>query len=174
MIKLRDLLFEKKIRIFDFDDTLVKSNSKVYVFNGGKKTALTPGEYAVYKPKPGDEFDYSEFGKIIEPKEIKDMFKVFKRIQSAVGKRRLTVLTARAKYKPVRQFFKDSGYGDVFVVALADSNPQKKADWIEGQIKKGYDDIAFFDDSVKNVNAVKKLKRKYPYIKMKAKVIKYD
>ena len=33
MIKLRDILLEKKLRVFDFDDTLVKSNSKVFVIN---------------------------------------------------------------------------------------------------------------------------------------------
>ena len=37
---------------------------------------------------------------------------------------------------------------------------KKKADWIEGQIKKGYDDVLFFDDSIKNINAVKALKKK--------------
>jgi hypothetical protein len=174
VIKLKDLLIEKKLRVFDFDDTLVKSNSKVYLMRNGKKITMTPGLYAVYKPEPGDEIDFSEFDKVIDPKKIKSMFKVFKRIHSAVGNRRLTILTARSKYKPVRQFFKDSGHGDVFVVALADANPQKKADWVEGQIKKGYDDIAFFDDSNKNVNAVKKLKRKYPHIKMKSQLVKYD
>ena len=44
MIKLKDILLEKKLRVFDFDDTLVKSNSKVFVINNGKKTTLTPGE----------------------------------------------------------------------------------------------------------------------------------
>lgn len=174
MIKLKSLITEKKLRVFDFDDTLVKTNSKIYVTHDGKKTELTPGQFAVYTPKKGDTFDYSDFSKVIEPSEIKAMFKVFKQIQKSTGERRLTILTARAAYKPVRKFFKDSGYGDVFVVALADANPQKKADWIEKHIKKGYDDIAFFDDSAKNVKAVKDLKKKYPSIKMKAQVIKYD
>ena len=31
MLKLVDLLTEKKLRVFDFDDTLVKSNSKVFL-----------------------------------------------------------------------------------------------------------------------------------------------
>ena len=31
----------KKLRVFDFDDTLVKSNSKVYVTNNGKTKTLT-------------------------------------------------------------------------------------------------------------------------------------
>ena len=52
-------------------------------------------------------------------------------------------------------------------------NPKKKADWIQSQIEKGYDDILFLDDSPKNVTAVKKLKQKYPKIKMDARVVNY-
>jgi len=174
MLKLVDLLTEKKLRVFDFDDTLVKSNSKVYVINKGKKKTLTPGQFAIYKQKSGDEFDFSDFDKVIEPKQIKSMFKVFKNIYKASGSRRLTILTARAAYKPVRQFLKDVGFTDVYVVALGDANPQKKANWIQSQIQKGYDDILFLDDSPKNVKAVKKLKQKYPNIKMDARVVNYD
>ena len=174
MIKLKDLLLEKKLRVFDFDDTLVKSNSKVYVINKGKRKTLTPGEFAVYKQKSGDEFDFSDFDKVIEPKQIKTMFNVFKNIYNASGSRRLTILTARAAYKPVRKFLKDVGFNDVYVVALGDANPQKKADWIESQIKKGYNNILFLDDSPKNVRVVKKLKQKYPNIKMDARVVNYD
>jgi hypothetical protein len=174
MIKLKDLLLEKKLRVFDFDDTLVKSNSKVYVNNNGAKTTLSPGQFAVYKKKSGDEFDFSDFDKVIQPKQIKAMFNVFRNIYKASGSRRLTVLTARAAYKPVRKFLKDSGYSDVYVIALGDANPKKKSDWIQSQIEKGYDDILFLDDSPKNVSAVKKLKNKYPNIKMDARVVKYD
>ena len=70
MLKFVDLLTEKKLRVFDFDDTLVKSNSKVYVMNKGKRKTLTPGEFAIYKKKSGDEFDFSDFDKVIEPKQI--------------------------------------------------------------------------------------------------------
>ena len=164
----------KKLRIFDFDDTLVKSNSEVYVTNNGKTKTLTPGEFAIYKLKSGDEFDFSDFDKVIQPKKIKSMFRVFKNIYRASGSRRLTILTARTAYKPVRQFFKDSGYNDVFIVALGDNNPQKKSDWIQSQIQKGYNDILFLDDSPKNVRAVKKLKTKYPDIKMDARIVNYD
>lgn len=174
MLKLVDLLIEKKLRVFDFDDTLVKSNSKVYVTNNGKRRTLTPGQFAIYKQKDGDEFDFSDFDKVIEPKQIKSMFKVFKNIYKASGSRRLTILTARAAYKPVRQFLKDVGFSNVYVVALGDANPQKKSNWVKSQIEKGYDDILFLDDSPKNVNAVKKLKQKYPNIKMDARVVKYD
>ena len=59
MIKLKSLLSEKKLRVFDFDDTLVKTKAKVYITTGGKKRVFTPGEYAVYKPNPNDKFDFS-------------------------------------------------------------------------------------------------------------------
>ena len=173
MVKLKVLLLEKKLRVFDFDDTLVKSNSKVFLVRNGKRKEMTPGEFAIYKKKPGDEFDFSEFDRVIEPKQIKAMFKVFKNIYKASGSRRLTVLTARAAYRPVRKFLNDVGFSDVFVVALGDANPQKKADWIQSQREKGYDDILFLDDSPKNVTAVKKLKQKYPKIKMDARVVSY-
>ena len=172
MIKLK-LLLEKKLRVFDFDDTLVKSNSRIHVTNKGKRKTLTTGEYAIYKAKSGDEFDFSDFDKVIQPKKIKAMFRVFKNIYKASGNRRLTILTARAAYKPVRQFFKDIGY-DVYVVALSSSNPKDKSDWIEKQIKDGYDDVLFFDDSRKNIKAVKKLEKQYPDIKMITRLVNYD
>ena len=172
MIKLK-LLLEKKLRVFDFDDTLVKSNSRIHVTNKGKRKTLTTGEYAIYKAKSGDEFDFSDFDKVIQPKKIKAMFRVFKNIYKASGNRRITILTARAAYKPVRQFFKDIGY-DVYVVALSSSNPKDKSDWIEKQIKGGYDDVLFFYYSRKNIEAVKKLEKQYPDIKVITRLVNYD
>jgi phosphoglycolate phosphatase-like HAD superfamily hydrolase len=41
---------DKKLRVFDFDDTLVKTTSFIYVTHAdGKKQKLTPGQYAVKK-----------------------------------------------------------------------------------------------------------------------------
>ncbi len=39
---------DKKLRIFDFDDTLVKTNSFIYVTHkDGKKSKLSPGQYLI-------------------------------------------------------------------------------------------------------------------------------
>ena len=98
MVRLKDLLLEKKLRVFDFDDTLVKSNSKVYVTNKGKKKTLTPGQFAIYKKKSGDEFDFSDFDKVIEPKQIKAMFKVFKNIYKVMPSEVITVDLQSSKF----------------------------------------------------------------------------
>ena len=173
MIKLKDLLIEKKLRVFDFDDTLVKTDSKIYVTNKGETRTLTPGEYAVYKPKSDDEFDFKDFNDVIKPKQIKPIMKVFRKIVSATGKRKINILTARGNYKPIKQFLSDIGYPGIYIVALDSGNPQKKADWIEDKIKNGYDDIVFWDDSSKNIKVVDKLQKKYPDTKIRTQLVRY-
>jgi phosphoglycolate phosphatase-like HAD superfamily hydrolase len=160
----RSLLIEsKKLRIFDFDDTLVKTTSYIYItHSNGKKSKLTPGQYAVYNEKPGDEFDFSDFQKVQDPKEIKSITKVLRRIMNSSGGNGVYILTARAAYKPIKQYLKDIGVNSnkIFVVALASNNPKDKADWIEKKIdNEGYDDVYFADDSEKNVEATKKMLR---------------
>jgi hypothetical protein len=60
------------------------------------------------------------------------------------------------------------------VVALADADPKKKADWIEDKIKKGVKDVFFIDDSHKNIEAVKGLSKKYPNISLKVRHVQHD
>ena len=177
MIRLTEILNEvesKKLRIFDFDDTIVASNSRIKVTNKlGKTFHLTPGEYAVYDKKDGDVMDYSEFERLIEPKEIKAMTKVLRNFYRAMGGRRMTILTARGNEKPLADFLKTIGISNIEIVALGDSDPQKKADWIEARVKEGYNDIFFADDSEKNIRAVSQLKTKYPSVKWNIRLAKY-
>jgi hypothetical protein len=166
---------KKKLRVFDFDDTLVKTKSHIYITDkDGKKSKLTPGEYAIYEPKDGDNYDFSDFEQVKQPQEIKGVTKLLKTVARAEGERKVVILTARAAYKPVKDYLQDIGLEGIYVVALASNNPQDKADWIEDKIKAGYNDVFFIDDSHKNISAVNKLKEKYPNIKMKVSHVKHD
>jgi len=74
MIKLKDLLLERgMLSIFDFDDTLVTSDSWVYVKRpDGTEMQLDAAEFAVYTPKKGETFDFRDFDrKLRNPKLIK-------------------------------------------------------------------------------------------------------
>lgn len=174
MIKLKNILNEAKVlSVFDFDDTLVRTLSWIYVMRGGKEVKkLDPAEFAVYKPKSGETFDFRDFDKRLRnPKLIKqNVALLIQQLEKARkvsrGARKVTILTARAIGMPVTHFFKSIGL-DVYVVPLGSADPKKKADWIESQIKKGYNRIYFIDDSPKNVRAVQALKRKYPNILLK-------
>jgi hypothetical protein len=164
----------KKLRIFDFDDTLVKTKSHIYIkHKDGKESKLTPGEYAIYEPKEGDQFDFSDFEKVKQPQEIKGVTRLLKNIVR-VGGSEIVILTARSAYKPIKDYLSDIGLDKLYVVALADSDPQKKADWIEDKIKGGVTDVFFIDDSHKNVSAVQALAKKYPKVSLKVRHVQHD
>ena len=176
-MKLTTLL-ERKLRVFDFDDTLASTESKIHVvFDNGKKKSLTPAEYANYFPKrkKGDKFDYSDFKKVVNPKEIPQITKVMKNMIKAAGERYVVVLTARGgSYKPIQNFLKTLGL-KVKVITLGSGDPWDKRDWIGRQIEKNkFDDVEFFDDSSKNIKAIEMLKDKYPNIKLRTHHVKYS
>jgi len=170
----RSLFVEsKKLRIFDFDDTLVKTNSFIYVTHkDGKTSKLSPGEYAVYKERPGDTFDFKDFQQVTNPQLVKGYVELLRRMVNSGGSREVYILTARAAERPVSQFIKDLGISGVKVIALGDNNPEKKADWIEDRVKEGYDDIFFVDDSPKNIDAVRRRLKNYN-IKQKIQQVKH-
>jgi len=178
LIKLTDILLEspmKKLRVFDFDDTIAKSNSRVKITHkNGSVSFLTPAQYSVYDKKDGDVSDYSEFKQLIEPREIKSIVKILRNFYNAGGQRTITILTARGVTKPIEKFMNTIGIKNIEVVALDNSDPQKKANWIEDMIKnKGYTDVFFIDDSEKNVRAVSALKMKYPNVRWNIRLAKY-
>ena len=70
---------DKKLRIFDFDDVLVRTNSSIYVTHkDGNKSKLSPGQYAVYKERPGDTFDFKDFQRFGFNKCHKEISKLHK------------------------------------------------------------------------------------------------
>ena len=165
----------KKLRVFDFDDTLVQTKSNIYITHtDGKKSTLTPGEYAVYEPKKGDKFDFSDFQQVKQPQEIKGVTDLLRKLAKAEGERSIVILTARGVYKPIKDYLSDIGLRDIYVVALNSADPQDKADWIEQKIKEGYNDVFFIDDSHKNVQAVKALEKKYPDIKLQVRQVQHN
>lgn len=157
----------KKLRVFDFDDTLVHVDATIYITHkDGSRVGLTPAEYAVYGPQPGDTFNFKEFSSVIKkakPLEnnIKDLIKSYNDPTE-----KTTILTARLLGYPVKKYLRDEFNIEPYVVGLGSSDPQDKARWIESQISKGYTDIEFRDDSPKNVDAVAALQDKHPEVRL--------
>jgi len=171
MIKLKDMIARslfvesKKLRVFDFDDTLVKTTSYIYVkLPSGKEKKLTPGQYAVYNEKPGEEYDFRDFYSVQNPEEFKKITKVLKRIIDKNKGDGVYILTARpqAVEKHVHQYLKDIGINrKIPVIGLQSNDPRDKAKWVEKKIDdEGYDDVYFADDSIKNVDTMKSMLRR--------------
>lgn len=154
----------RRLRVFDFDDTLVVTDAKVWVTpENGERFALTPGEFAVYEKKPTDVMDYTEFQQLINPRAIAWTGQILRNVYDKYGPEGLVILSARSTPEPIMQFLHDAGMDGVEVKALNNADPKVKAHWIDTWIReKNLDYIEFFDDSHKNIAAVKQLKHDHP------------
>ena len=148
----------KKLRIFDLDDTLFETESMIVLTSAnGAKKEITPAEYAVYEPQPGDTFDFSQFHTIINPKLIRSIAKRFYKIVSAgTVDRSYVILTARGPEAAphIKDIIKRYFRVNIEVITLNTGDPMAKANWILNKIQnEGYNDIFFVDDSSKNILA---------------------
>jgi hypothetical protein len=163
----------KKLRIFDLDDTLFETEAKVVVTSSdGTSREITPAEYAVYEPQPGDKFDFSQFQTLINPTLIRSIGKRFYKITQSTGPDRKTViLTARGSEAAphIRDIIRKYFRVNIEVITLGTGDPMAKANWILNKIQnEGYNDIFFVDDSSKNILAtyrtIKDLPIKYKLV----------
>lgn len=157
----------KTLFVSDFDDTLAQTDAMITVTNNGKRREMDPAEFAVYEPQKGDEFDFSQFDQLINPRPIERFVKLLKK---AIGKAdKIAVLTARGHTRPVAQFLKMHGItSGVSIAAIGSADPEKKASYIRKHIQTGFDRVAFIDDSPKNIDAVKRLRSEFPEAKILA------
>jgi hypothetical protein len=152
----------KKIRVFDFDDTLARTKSNVfYTMPDGTKGTLTAEEFAERGGEilnEGGEFDFSDFN-IVRDGKPGPLLEVAKKIQAARGTEDVFVLTARAPESQVaiKEFLDSLGLNIPLknITGLGNSTGAAKANWIVNKAAEGYNDFYFADDAIQNVKAVK-------------------
>ena len=151
----------KKIRVFDFDDTLARSNSQVlYELPDGTTGKLNAAQFAERfseLQEQGAEFDFLEFSKVIDGKKG-PVFKAIENIVKARGAEDVFILTARPADAagPIKEFMDALGVNLPIknIVGLGDGTAQAKARWMTSKAAEGYNDFFFVDDAYKNVKAV--------------------
>lgn len=174
----------KDITIFDVDDTLVVTKSKIKVHNPntGFSTELTPQEFNTFQQRPNDRMDFSDFqnpdilkgGLIIEW--------VFKILKMTIAKGKpVGIITARDSADLIYDFLSHHGINinPDYIFAINDPNlgftgstAQKKKEAFMKFVQMGFRNFKFFDDDKENVNIAKKLARENKDIKMDATLIK--
>ena len=173
------MIEETKLRVFDFDDTLVKSDSRIKVTSeDGTETYITPAEFAQEGEKPDNTYDYSEFETVVDPRELKKGTDVLKSVVDAgTDGREIVILTARAPESEtaIKDYLESIGIdiSKITFVLLGDADPKMKSSWIEKRIVDGASDVVFIDDSGKNVDAVRELEDKYPEVKFDIRKVSY-
>jgi len=155
---------EKGMSVFDFDDTLAQSNSKVLVTApDGSTKKINATEFALESADleaAGATFDFSQFNKVIDGKKG-PFFNLAEQIQGKFGNKNIFILTARpqeAAYS-IHAFLKGLGLDIPIdnITGLEDGKASAKADWVIDKVADGYNNILFADDAIKNVKAVKEV-----------------
>lgn len=170
----------KKLRVFDMDDTLLTTNSRVRLTTSDGTKFLTPKEYNEYTPKEGEFYGpdaYEEFGVLTEPKEVEYTNPIFSKILKALHEdptnRKVMILTSRSAKPEFVNSLKQwlIKYADklglsaevverIDIRPIGSSKPEDKAEVIKQQIEdEGFMDVKFFDDAEGNVKAVKQVER---------------
>ena len=151
----------KKARVFDFDDTIARSKSKVFAERDGKRKTLTAEDFAKQGEKlisEGWKMDFTDFNKVVEG-EKGPLFDLIKTMKEAKGERDIFILTARApeSQKAIYEFMKAMGVEIPLenITGLGRSEGKAKADWIVDKASEGYNDFYFADDAKSNVKAVR-------------------
>ena len=152
----------KKIRVFDFDDTLATTKSNVlFTAPDGTEGSLTAEKFAMDGARlleEGYSFDFTEFDKVTKGKPG-PLLDLAKKIQDARGTEDVFVLTARAPQAAIaiKEFLDSQGLNIPLenITGLGKSTGEAKANWMVDKAAEGYNDFYFADDALQNVKAVK-------------------
>ena len=188
-------LFESKtasLTIFDIDDTLFTTDTKVHVVKGGKRIkSLTPAEFNVYRVKGGESLDFSDFrSSDVFHKTAKPIATVFKTAKaiisrfSAFANKKIVIVTARGDLDDKNVFldtFKKYGF-DISKVHVyragnvgGPDSAQNKKVVIRDLIKDGkYEMVRLFDDAKSNLEALHQLESEFPETKFESFFVAHD
>jgi len=171
-----------KLVIFDIDDTLVNTDTRVNVVRDGEVIKqLNSHDFTHYKLGPGEEFDFGAF------KDAREFFTKAKPIPGMIRQlkhdidtgNKVIMLTARSDFND-RDIFLDTfrrfgiemdrvhvyRAGNLTIKAATEEKKKIMLRHLLG--KTHYDKIIMYDDSVPNLNAFISLKQEYPWSKFYA------
>lgn len=160
--------------MFDFDDTLVTTGSRVFVTGiDGVRRRMSTHEYATHVRSPGESFDYSEFERLIRPRPIRRINLIMHGARLVCGPDRVVGLSARTTSAPIEEFLAMNNTPDILAVALASADPSDKARWLEDRVSSGdVDSVEFFDDSPANVSAVEEMAARLKGVSVKTTLVR--
>lgn len=166
-----------KLVIFDIDDTLVNTDTRVDVRRGGRVVkSLNSHDFTHYDLQPGEEFDFGRFRDAREfftqARPIPGMIRQLK--QDIATGNRVIMLTARSDFNDrdifldtFRRFGIDMDRVHVYRagnLAIKAATEEKKKIVLKHLLgKEHYDKVVMYDDSVPNLNAFLSLSQDYPW-----------
>jgi len=157
----------KGMTAWDFDDTLATTKSNVIFTKDGETKVVSAEEFAAQGADlmaEGWVPDFSEFNKVTGGKPGPMFDEAMKRAKK-YGTENTFILTARSSESAaaIKEFLDALGLNIPLenITGLANSTGEAKARWLLDKHAQGYNDIAFADDAMQNVEAVQKVFNQY-------------
>lgn len=161
---------KKKLIIFDLDDTLIKSDAQIKVFDSANNElvkSISPAHFNYELKKSEHYFSFDDFDcekilgrSVIIPETFRSLRRYYNKGEH------ISIITARGDKKIVIDFFKTKKIflNSRLVYAIhsrkcefTGSISQRKKQAIEELIKKGYSNIIFYEDNLDNIRAAEEL-----------------
>jgi len=154
----------KTLKIFDFDDTLVRSSNKVRILHAdGDESILSSHDFSMYKKQKGDKFDFSEFEKY--PDHATVIKHIFADLLSGgvEVESKVIVLTARSNAQPVVSFLLDHGVPHTTeVIAVGSADPAAKGQVVDSFLRSGeFNEVFVYEDNLKNIREIAKAAKRH-------------
>ena len=139
--------------IFDFDDTLALTDSRVRIVRDGEEIRMSSRDFAYFQVRDNDTIDFSDFSRA-RGTLIKDtaniMLKMMKQGEDVF------IVTARAVAKPVEDWLNSEIGTSPPVVATSGS--EGKIPWLQNQLTKNtYAKVVVYEDCRKNIRNLKEV-----------------
>lgn len=166
---------ENKCYIFDVDNTILTTDSKIYVLSNGEvEKSLTPEEFNTYKLEKGQSFNFDDFrsSEVLHNTGKKTPYwKIAQNVNDSIkrgtSKSEMYILTARPKgsKNDLFTYLKKMGLSELKmknVYTLGDRHADLTIAQLKKislkQIKKHHTKAVFFDDDTSNIELAKELK----------------
>jgi len=174
----------ESITVFDVDDTLVVTKSKIKVTdsNTGEVFELTPAQFNEFERHAHHDMDFSDFKNLDILKAGKIIDKIFNILKETMDKgRRVGIITARDDRNLIYQFLLHHGVvvNPQYIFAINDPQlefqgtvAQKKKQAFIELIKMGFRDFIFYDDDMENIKIANALGKEIEGIRIKTKLVK--
>lgn len=179
-MKSSDFLSDKKLIVFDIDDTLFRTTAEIKVIKNGKIVrSLDTQQYNQYKLAPDEEYDFSEFTSSEkfhrDSEPINPMIDKLKKFISD-SNNKVIILTARSDFDDKDKFldtFTKHGIDMSRVhvhragnLSIPDTPAKRKAVFIRRYLDTGkYNHVTMYDDSFDNLKVFSELEAEYPDVK---------
>lgn len=174
----------ESITVFDVDDTLVVTKSKIRVTDTitGDVFDLTPAQFNEFEKRSHHDMDFSDFKNLDILKAGKIIDKIFKILTETMESgRRVGIITARDDRNLIYQFLLHHGVvvNPQYIFAINDPSlgfegtvaEKKKQAFIE-LLKMGFRDFIFYDDDRENIRIADDLGKEIEGIRIKTKLVK--